>query len=112
MAASKVDTFDEALRAIADYVGKAKLVGDADLPFLIQLETLIIEKIRDPERRMQEAGILPPGQQGGLPGGGGGMGMSAPPPSFMGAGAPAGVQMAPGGPANAQEMQRVMSVPQ
>lgn len=116
MPASRVDTYAEALERIYDFVAKAKIVPDANLPFLIGLETQIMEEIRSPERRMQEQGIIPSEQQnpqgmGALGGGGGGMGMSAPPPSFLGAGAGAGVQMSPGGPANADEMRRVLSGP-
>lgn len=110
MPASKVDTYEESLSRIFSVISDAKQVADANLPFLIQLETSVLEEIRSPERKMQASGLLP---QGGPPqgGGGGGMGMSAPPPSFLGAGAPPGVSMSPGGPANADEMRRVMTAP-
>lgn len=118
MPASKVDTYSESLERIYDFVAKSKLVADANLPFLIGLETQIMEELRNPERRMQEAGIVPTEQQNpqgmsalGMGGGGGGMGMSAPPPSFLGAGAGAGVGMSSPGPGNADEMRRVLTGP-
>lgn len=118
MPASKVDTFAEALSRIARVVQQSKEIADADMPFLISLETMILERIKQPEQQMQQQGMIPsaasnPMGNGALGlGGGGGMGASAPPPSFLGAGAPPGVQMSPGGPNNAEEMQRVLSVPQ
>lgn len=116
MPASKVDTFDEGLQRIARVVQETKLIADADLPFLIELETMILERYKQPQQQMERAGLMPSGAQNPMGNGalglGGGGGMSAPPPSFLGAGAPPGVMQAPGGPNNAAEMQRVLSVPQ
>lgn len=81
MSAGKVNTFGEALDAIYTVIQNAKRLQDADLPFVVQLETMVLQKIRDPQRQMQEQGFLPPDGPGGPqaqaqpPGGGG--------PSFM-----------------------------
>ena len=118
MASSSNETYDGALEVLMKQIATMKMLPDANLPFVIELETKIIEEARNPERQMQKAGLLPPGganPQGagalGLPPGGGGMGMSAPPPSQLGAGAPAGVMQSPAGPANADEMRRVLTAP-
>ena len=113
MAASN-DTYAGALEVLMKQIATMKGLPDANLPFLIQLETMVIGEIRSPERLMQQAGILPPSRanpQGnaalGLPLGGGGA--AAPPPSALGAGVP-GVQTTPG-PANPDEMRRVLTAP-
>lgn len=116
MPASKIDTFPEHLNRILRSVQEAKVVMDADLPFLIQLETMLLDRIRQPETQMQQAGMVPPGAQNpqgnaalGLPIGAGMAG--APLPSQLGAGAPAGVMMAPPAPNNADELRRVLQAP-
>ncbi len=114
--ASKVDTYDEGLQSILTAINKVKLIADANLPFVISLETQVLEEFRSPERRMQAQGMIPGEQQNpagmgalGLPGGMGGMGgggMGSPPPSFAGAGVP-GMQTAP--PSNPDELRRILT---
>lgn len=97
------NTFDEELVKTYQTITNLKTLADADLPWVIQLETMVLDKIRSPERKLQQMGLIPgQGQnpQGnaamGLPGAPPmDMGMSAPPPSFAGAGAPPGVMMSP-----------------
>lgn len=119
------DTYAGALEVLMKQIATMKGLADANLPFLIQLETMVLSEIRNPERMMQAAGILPqsgdnpqglaqlglPGGAGpgGPPGMGGGMpgGMSAPPPSMMGDGN-AGMATGPA-PANPDEMRRILT---
>lgn len=113
------DTFTGALAVLLKNIGEMKQLPDAlsEMPWVIQLETFVLDKVHSPERKMQQAGLIPGGGQnpqgnaalglpspgGGAPGGAPG-GMSAPPPSFMGAGAPPGVQMSPAGPQGPGDM--------
>lgn len=112
MAASSNDTYAGSLEVLLKQVAVMHGVADANLPFLQQLQEMIVNEIRNPERQMQQAGILPSApanpaglDQLGLPGAGG---MSAPPPSFLGAGAPAGVQMSPQ-PPNPDQLQQMFN---
>lgn len=120
MAGSSNDTYAGALEVLMKQLATMKGLADANLPFIVQLETQVIGEIRSPERMMQQAGIIPPGQQNpqgmgalGLPPGGGmppqGMpgGASAPAPSQLGAGVP-GVQQSPA-PVNPDEMRRILT---
>ena len=94
----------EVLQRMLQDLSQAKVAVDADLPFILQLETQIVDHLRDPVRKMQEQGLLPPGgqpQQMGQPQGG---------PSFQGAGMP-GLQQGPGAP-NADELGRLLSAGQ
>jgi len=111
MAGSSNDTYAGALEVLMKQIATMKGLADADLPFLIQLETMVLGEIRNPERMMQQAGILPQSAQNpqgaaqlGLPPGGG---MGAPPPSQMGMGNP-GMQTSPG-PVNPDEMRRILT---
>lgn len=110
MAGSSNDTYAGALEVLMKQLATMKGLADANLPFIIQIETQIIQEIRSPERMMQQAGITPPAQQNpmgnaqlGLPPMGG---MGAPPPSEMGAGV-SGVQNSPG-PVDPEAMQRIL----
>jgi hypothetical protein len=69
------------VRDIAD----AKTLADADIPWLIQLENMIIARLKQPVDALVQAGQLPgvpsPGMSaGGLQGGGLMAGPMAPPP--------------------------------
>lgn len=117
MASPNNDTYIGSLDTLLRQVALMKTLADANLPFVIQLETAILDERRSPERQAQAAGIIPPQGQNpqgnaqlGLPGAPpmGGGGMSAPPPSFMGAGAPPGVQMSAGGPQSPADMAQFM----
>lgn len=122
MAASKsVNTMAEILKGVMQDLQLAKMMPDADLSFLVSLETQILSYLKQPLQNM--AGQLPPNQlpssnPGNMPGGGGmpsgtpaGMDMSqiGPLPS-----SPMGARMAGGGPPgggqppNMDEMRRLM----
>lgn len=112
------DTYAGALEVLLKQIAGMKMLADANLPFLIDLETRVLNEVRSPERQMQAAGIIPsgPGNPQGAqalgmpPGAGVGPGMAAPPASFAGAGVPG---LGPPGPppANPDELRRVLSVP-
>lgn len=96
MPSGRVDTMSDFLRQIMGSLSEAKLVADADLPFLLQIEQMIVQKMRDPITRMQQAGMMP-SQPSDMAGGMGGMGGAG------GAGLPdmsggAGMGGGPGGP--------------
>jgi hypothetical protein len=105
--ASSNDTYAGALEVLAKQLATMSMLADANLPFVSQLLQMVQDEARSPELAMQRAGVLPPSggnPQGagalGLPmggvGGGSPGGMSAPPPSFLGAGVPgAGPQQSP-----------------
>lgn len=115
------DTYEGALEVLLKQVAGMKMLADANLPFLIDLETRVLNEVRSPERQMQAAGIIPSGaanpqgaQALGMPPGmggpgGPGVGMSAGPASFQGAGVP-GLGPAGPPPANPDELRRVLSV--
>lgn len=115
MASRKTNTMSEVLDSLWETLNQGKTVMDADLPFLVQLETLVLGKLRDPQRIMQEQGLLPPDGPGGpqaqaIPPGGGGGGPSFMPPGG-GDAAQAGLRgVTPGmGAPNADEMRRLLS---
>lgn len=85
--ATRVDnTMVEFLQKILKDVATAKLLPDADMAFLVQLENTILERAKQPVTNMRDQGILPPAQAApmsmGMPGMGGGGGgvMGSPPP--------------------------------
>ncbi len=65
MASRKTNTMSEVLDSLYTTITEAKTVMDADMPFLIQMETMVLQKLRDPQRQMQEQGLLPPDSPGG-----------------------------------------------
>ncbi len=87
MPAGKIDTMTDYLGQILRLLSDAKIVADADLPFILELEQKVVGKLRDPITRMQQAGIMPgeqpqaqdPMQMLGQAGGGGGQGGGMPP---------------------------------
>lgn len=121
MASINNDTYVGALQILARQLTDMKALPDCNLPFVVGLETQVLGEIRSPERKAQEAGLIPsqganpmgnsalglPGAPPMDPGMGGGGGMSAPPSSMMGAGAPPGVSMAPPAP-TPQDMAALM----
>jgi len=117
MASGRVDTMSDFLRQIMGSLSEAKLVADADLPFLLQLEQQIVAKMRDPMTRMQQAGIMP-ADASQVPAGGAdpGMGMGgqmppmppSPPPSMAGMGGVRGVPTQAAAP-NADELRRFLN---
>lgn len=92
MAKGHPDTMQEALPQLMHMVADMKMMAETDLPWLVMLENIIMQRMQQPVRQMQQAGQLPqtPGQpsQPGQPG----MGMGGPPP--MQPGMPTGM---PGG---------------
>jgi hypothetical protein len=103
MASRMTNTMTEALQRMLQDLAQMKILQDADLPFVMSLETQIVEKLRDPVTRMQEQGLMPQGppQQQQDPSMGG--------PSFLGSGGVSGgVAMGSGAP-NADELQRLLS---
>lgn len=88
-----VNTQAEVLKQIAGLIQEAKLMPDADLPFLVSLETNIVSYLRQPYENM--AGQMPPNSMpsanpGNMPGGGG-----MPSGSPMGPGPMSGPPMSP-----------------
>jgi|694.fasta_scaffold07540_14 hypothetical protein len=61
MASRSTNTMAELLQRLLSDLAQAKVLQDADLPFIMELETAIVSKLRDPMMKMQEAGMLPPG---------------------------------------------------
>lgn len=93
-----MNTMSEGLQKIAQDLTSLKMTPDADLPFLIQLETTILTKLREPFEAAAGQMGPPPGNavdaglaaagagMSVLPGGAGGMG--GPPMGMPGAGGP------------------------
>jgi len=63
MASRSTNTMGELLQRMLADLAQAKVLQDADLPFIVQLETIIVSKLRDPMTKMQEAGMLPSAPQ-------------------------------------------------
>lgn len=82
------DGFIEYLRKIARLIGEAKIAPDADMPFLVDIETQVIGRLRAPADAASAAGMsaAPMGPPPGMGPGGPPMGppMSGPPPGPMG----------------------------
>ena len=109
MAQRSTNTMVEVLERVLGDLTQSKLALDADLPFILELETRIIDKLRDPVRKMQEQGLLPPGQappQQGM-GGMGGAPQMGPPPGATPPGVP-GLMQGPAAP-NADELSRLIN---
>jgi hypothetical protein len=61
MASRSTNTMAELLQRLLSDLAQAKVLQDADLPFIVELETQIVSKLRDPMTKMQAEGMLPPG---------------------------------------------------
>ncbi len=119
MPSGRVDTMTDYLRQIMGLLSDAKIVADADLPFLLEMEQKVVEKLRDPVTRMQQAGIMP-SSQNQVPGGGGQMDpmqqqmqqmqqMPSPqPPGMAGQGGVRGVPTQPSAPST-DELRRLLT---
>ena len=90
---NQLNTMGEGLLKMMDLIGKLKMTPDADLPLLIQIETLIIGKNKQAYEQASANGTsqLPPGMSGG--------GMGAPMMGGMGGGMDQGMGGMPPGPA-------------
>tara|TARA_R110000772_G_scaffold55075_4_gene125690 strand:+ start:1009 stop:1323 length:315 start_codon:yes stop_codon:yes gene_type:complete len=99
----------EALQRLLGDVSQMKTLGDADLPWLVELESMVVSKIREPIDMMKQPGGPLAGAGGPPPGMGGGMG-GPPPGGGMPAGSPMGGGMNAGAQApNPDELQRLLS---
>lgn len=113
MAAGKVDTMADYLRQILGALSEAKIVADADLPFILDIEQKVVGKLRDPVTRMQQAGIMP-SDQSQIPGGGAPMappGMPPQGPPSMAGSMPmqsGGLSAGPGAPSS-DELRRLLT---
>lgn len=117
MPSGRVDTMTDYCRQILGLLSEAKIVADADLPWLLSIEQQVVEKLRAPITQMQQAGIMPAGA-GQVPAGGAQM---DPMMALMGGGMPqpggpsqagmGGVRGVPTGPAipNSDELRRVLT---
>lgn len=73
--ATRVDnTMVEWLQKMLKNIAEAKLLPDADMAFLVELENTILTKAKQPVEEMRQQGVLPPAQGGGAPSYGGVMG--------------------------------------
>lgn len=118
MAVRSTNTMAEALLSMVQDIGVIKTMPDADLPWLIELETQIVQKIRQPIDQLQQAAQQGPGGPGGappnaVPGGGGpiipgapGGGGLGPVPPPLPQGVP-GVNQGPAAP-NPDEVRRII----
>ena len=70
MASRSTNTMQEALQSLMREIADMKLLSDADLPWLVQLESMVIERVKRPVEEMAQQGAFgsPPGsmQGGGL----------------------------------------------
>lgn len=64
MASRSTNTMAEALQKLMRDVADMKTLPDADLPWLVQLENMIIERLNRPVEMLQRSGQLPPSQPG------------------------------------------------
>lgn len=125
MASRSTNTMSEVLESIVTLLGTAKMMPDADIVWLTDLETQVIEKARAPfaQQGAMSPGPAPPSDGGGGAGGGlagllGGMGPGMPGPpndpmaAMAGGGAPMTGMAGPGGGGRSMgglgEVQRIM----
>jgi len=110
----QTNTFGEALQKELRNFADMKVMPDADLPFIIDIETKIIQKLRAPDDQASASGQSnlpmggpPPGMGGGMggPGMGGPPGPPGPPPGSP-MGPPAGMAQRPGIPGD--EVRRML----
>lgn len=87
----------EALQSLMREIADMKLLSDADIPWLIQLENMVIERVKRPVQEMAQQGAF------------GGSQMGSPAGSMQGGGLMAGTQMPPQGQG---EMERMLAAGQ
>lgn len=113
------NTFEEMMSKCLQLVGEMKQTPDADLEWIVGLETMVLSKLREPIDRMQQMSSMPSGQGaapmpgmdpmagGGMGGMVGGMGTSTLGPGGPQPGAVPGVMQ--GSPApNPDELRRLI----
>jgi hypothetical protein len=98
MAVRGTNTMQEALQRLLTDIAQMKTLADSDLPWLVELESMVLNKIKEPVQAMQQQGGAL-AQPTGPPPMGGGMPAGAP----MGGGMSAGPQMP-----NPDELQRLL----
>jgi len=103
MATNRDNTMIEALDKLLKDIAGMKTLADADMPFLISVENMILTRMKQPVSELAAQGVInaPPPQPPPSPMGGG---MGMPPGSMQGGGLMAG----PGMP-NPDELQRLLS---
>lgn len=70
MATRSTNTMQEVLQRFLTDLAQAKTLMDADMPFILGIETQIVDYLRNPIKQMQSQGLLPQGgpqQMGGQP---------------------------------------------
>lgn len=97
MASRSTNTMQEALSRLMREIADMKLLTDADLPWLVQVESMIISRMKQPVEALVQQGQLPPGPESQMM-------MGSPAGSMQGGGMMAGTQ-APSG----DELQRFLS---
>lgn len=70
------NTMAEALFKLNKDIAEMKTLSDADMPFLVQLETIVLNRLKQPVDDLRAQGALPPAgppqmTQPGIPGVGG-----------------------------------------
>jgi len=106
MASRSTNTMVEMLQRFLADISQAKAAMDADLPFLMQLESMVLSKLREPVVQMQQQGLLPNDQQMMMQQMGGG-GAPAPAGPLMPMPQQGGLMPAPAAP-NMDEMRRLL----
>lgn len=101
MAVRGTNTMQEALQRLLTDIAQMKTLADADLPWLVELESMVLNKIREPVAAMQQPGGALAQPTGPPPGMGGPPGLPA--GAAMGGGMSAGPQMP-----NPDELQRLL----
>ena len=107
MAGRSTNTMVEALERMLSDVAQMKMLADADLPWLVELESMVLGKLREPIDQMRQPGgaLAQPGMPQGMDQGMGQMqGMPAGGGVPGGGGMQAGAQMP-----SPDELQRLLS---
>lgn len=103
MASRSTNTMAEALQSLMRDIADMKTLGDADIPWLVQLENMVIERMKRPVEMLRQSGQLPPAD-GGMGGAGGSGSMGMPAGAMQAGGLQAGA-VAP----NADELSRLLN---
>lgn len=82
------DTFTEGLRKLLSSIQDLKTTDDADLPFIINLETEVLHRLKQQGSDALQGGPGPGAMMAGMGPGPGGPGPGGPPPGMMGPGPP------------------------
>lgn len=109
MATYRDDTMQSALEKMLKDIAGMKTLADADMPFLISMENMVLQRMKQPVDQQRQQGVLPPnntqsalGPMSGMSMGGASMGSPA------GSMQPGGAMSAPALPSS-DEMQRLLA---